>query len=107
MSRTIPSADAATARHAAARRTEELEAAIARDPAPFRVLTGDRPTGPLHVGHLFGTLENRVRLQDLGVELFVLVADYQVLTDRAAAHRLPSVVEGQIADYLATGIDPG
>ena len=53
----------------------------------FRVLTGDRPTGPLHVGHLFGTLENRVRLQDAGVELFVLIADYQTFTDRAAARR--------------------
>jgi len=38
-------------------------------------LTGDRPTGQLHLGHLFGTLENRVRLQDDGVEMFVLVAD--------------------------------
>ena len=48
------------------------------------MLTGDRPTGPLHVGHLFGTLLNRVRLQDLGVEVMVLIADYQVLTDRDA-----------------------
>ncbi|MEA2381255.1 MAG: tryptophanyl-tRNA synthetase [Solirubrobacteraceae bacterium] len=106
MSQTIQSPDAATALRAAARRTLELEAAIARDPAQFRVLTGDRPTGPLHVGHLFGTLENRVRLQDAGVELLVLVADYQVLTDRAAAQRLPDDVEGQVADYLAAGIDP-
>jgi tryptophanyl-tRNA synthetase len=106
MSQTIQSPDAATALRAAARRTRELEAAIARDPAQFRVLTGDRPTGPLHVGHLFGTLENRVRLQDAGVELLVLVADYQVLTDRAAAQRLPDDVEGQVADYLAAGIDP-
>jgi tryptophanyl-tRNA synthetase len=95
-----------TAPDAARRRSAELEAAIARDPAAFRVLTGDRPTGPLHVGHLFGTLENRVRLQDLGVELFVLVADYQVLTDRASARGLPDHVEGQVADYLAAGIDP-
>jgi tryptophanyl-tRNA synthetase len=106
MSRSIQSPDAATALRSAARRSEALEAAIARDPSPFRVLTGDRPTGPLHVGHLFGTLENRVRLQELGVELLVLVADYQVLTDRAAAQRLPDDVEGQVADYLAAGIDP-
>jgi tryptophanyl-tRNA synthetase len=83
-----------------------LEAQIARAPDAFRVLTGDRPTGPLHVGHLLGTLENRVRLQDLGVELLVLVADYQVLTDRASAKRLPDDVLGQVADYLAAGIDP-
>ena len=52
-----------------------LEAELRRQPAAFRVLTGDRPTGPLHVGHYFGTLENRVRLQRLGVELSVLIAD--------------------------------
>jgi len=90
----------------ARRRSDDLEAAIARDPSRFRVLTGDRPTGPLHVGHLFGTLENRVRLQDAGVELFVLIADYQTLTDRAAARGLPDDVAGQVADYLAAGIDP-
>ena len=39
--------------------------AVRADPAAFRVLTGDRPTGPLHIGHYFGTLENRVRLQEL------------------------------------------
>src|SRR3954465_13575885 len=68
-----------------ARRSAQLEARTAADPRAFRILTGDRPTGPLHVGHLLGTLENRVRLQELGVELLVLVADYQVLTDRASA----------------------
>jgi tryptophanyl-tRNA synthetase len=83
-----------------------LEAQIAREPGAFRILTGDRPTGPLHVGHLLGTLENRVRLQELGVELLVLVADYQVLTDRTSAKRLPDDVLGQVADYLAAGIDP-
>jgi tryptophanyl-tRNA synthetase len=91
---------------AAAHRSAALEARIAADPGAFRVLTGDRPTGPLHVGHLLGTLENRVRLQELGVELLVLVADYQVLTDRASARRLPDDVLGQVADYLAAGIDP-
>ena len=89
---------------AAARRSARLEAEIARDPGAFRVLTGDRPTGPLHIGHLLGTLENRVRLQELGVELLVLVADYQVLTDRASARRLPDDVLGQVADYLAAGV---
>ena len=76
------------------------------DPGSFRILTGDRPTGPLHIGHYFGTLENRVRLQDLGVEIFVLIADYQVITDRDAAERLPHDVEGLVADYLAVGLDP-
>ena len=64
------------------------------DPGSFRILTGDRPTGPLHIGHLFGTLENRVRLQELGVELLVLIADYQTITDRVAPVQLPHDVEG-------------
>jgi tryptophanyl-tRNA synthetase len=71
-----------------------------------RILTGDRPTGALHLGHYFGTLRNRVRLQDLGAEVFVLVADYQVLTDRDTADHLDEYVTGLVLDYLAIGIDP-
>jgi tryptophanyl-tRNA synthetase len=91
---------------ASQRRSENLEAAIMRNPGAFRVLSGDRPTGALHVGHYFGSLANRVRLQDAGVELLVLIADYQAITDRNAAAELPDVVFGLIADYLAIGIDP-
>ncbi|WP_433229448.1 tryptophan--tRNA ligase [Actinomadura formosensis] len=87
-------------------RSRELEERIAADPGAFRILTGDRPTGPLHLGHYFGTLANRVRLQKAGVELFVLVADYQVLTDRDVADHLSEHVEGLVADYLAVGVDP-
>ena len=87
-------------------RSRELEAQLRRDPGRFRVLTGDRPTGPLHVGHLFGTLANRVRLQDLGVDVMVLVADYQTITDRVSPASLPADVLGLTADYLAAGIDP-
>ena len=49
------------------RRSAALEAAIERDAGSrrSRILTGDRPTGPLHVGHYFGTIDNRVRLQEL------------------------------------------
>jgi tryptophanyl-tRNA synthetase len=71
-----------------------------------RVLTGDRPTGPLHLGHYFGSLRNRVRLQDDGADVFVLVADYQVLTDRDTADHLSEYVFGLVLDYLAIGIDP-
>jgi tryptophanyl-tRNA synthetase len=71
-----------------------------------RVLTGDRPTGRLHLGHLFGTLLNRVALQEQGYEMFVLVADYQTITDRDSRSSLPEDVEELIADYLAVGIDP-
>ncbi|MFF3492987.1 tryptophan--tRNA ligase [Streptomyces sp. NPDC002795] len=91
---------------AARERGAELEQLIRKDPGQFRILTGDRPTGRLHLGHYFGTLHNRVRLQDLGVETFVLIADYQVLTDRDIAENLTGHVEELVLDHLAIGIDP-
>lgn len=91
---------------AALRRNAELEAMIAIDASRFTVLTGDRPTGPLHLGHYFGTLANRLRLQQAGSKLFILIADYQVLTDRDVADRLSEHVAGLVADYLAIGVDP-
>ncbi|GII56428.1 tryptophan--tRNA ligase [Planotetraspora thailandica] len=91
---------------AAQRRSAELEGLIAADPARFRVLTGDRPTGRLHLGHYFGTLQNRVRLQNLGVEMLVVIADYQVLTDRDVADGVGHHVEELALDYLAVGLDP-
>ncbi|WP_328635250.1 tryptophan--tRNA ligase [Streptomyces sp. NBC_00356] len=91
---------------AAQERSAELEQLIRKDPGQFRILTGDRPTGRLHLGHYFGTLHNRVRLQDLGVETFVLIADYQVLTDRDIAENLTGHVEELVLDHLAIGIDP-
>jgi len=87
-------------------RSAELEAEIARTPERFRVLTGDRPTGPLHLGHLFGTLANRVRLQRAGVDVLVLVADYQVITDRDDLGDLAGTVDGLVLDQLAAGLDP-
>jgi tryptophanyl-tRNA synthetase len=98
-----PASDALVeARERSARLEEQLE----RDPGSHRILTGDRPTGPLHLGHYFGTLENRVRLQNRGVELMVLVADYQTIIDRDSPATLPRDVEALVADYLAVGIDP-
>jgi tryptophanyl-tRNA synthetase len=91
---------------AALRRSAEIEAAIGEDAGRVRILTGDRPTGYLHLGHYFGTLRNRVRLQDAGAEVLVLVADYQVLTDRDSAQRLDDYALGLVLDYLAIGIDP-
>ncbi|MFK8912276.1 tryptophan--tRNA ligase, partial [Streptomyces sp. YS-3] len=76
-------------------------------PGPMtRMLTGDRPTGPLHLGHYFGTLQNRVRLQHSGAEIFVVIADYQVITDRDIADDLLDHTHGLVLDYLAAGIDP-
>ncbi|WP_331773513.1 tryptophan--tRNA ligase (plasmid) [Embleya sp. NBC_00888] len=92
--------------NAAQARSAVLEARIRREPGRFRVLTGDRPTGRLHLGHYFGTLHNRARLQNLGVEQYLVIADYQVLTDRDVADRLMEYVDGLLLDYLAVGIDP-
>jgi tryptophanyl-tRNA synthetase len=91
---------------AAQARSAALEEAILKDPGQFRVLTGDRPTGRLHLGHYFGTLHNRVRLQNLGVEMFVIIADYQVLTDRDVADNLTGHVEELVLDHLSIGVDP-
>ena len=75
-------------------------------PDRYRVLTGDRPTGPLHLGHYLGTVRERVRLQAAGVETFVLVADYQVVTDRTDTSSVATNVREIVLDYLAAGLDP-
>jgi tryptophanyl-tRNA synthetase len=71
-----------------------------------RILTGDRPTGALHLGHYFGTLANRVRLQRDGHEIFVVIADYQVIADRDHPGDLRTTVTELVLDYLACGLDP-
>jgi len=71
-----------------------------------RVLTGDRPTGALHLGHYFGTVANRVRLQRAGHEVFLVVADYQVVTDRDRPGDLRTTITELVRDYLACGLDP-
>jgi tryptophanyl-tRNA synthetase len=91
----------------ALRRSTALRADFVKHPARYRVLTGDRPTGPLHVGHYFGSLKNRVELQRLGIETFIVVADYQVLTDRDSVGAIPENVRELVLDYLAVGLDPG
>jgi len=72
------------------------------------ILTGDRPTGKLHIGHYVGSLRNRVLLQDQGkYDMFVFLADQQALTDHAKDPQ--TIVEsiGNVAlDYLAAGLDP-
>jgi tryptophanyl-tRNA synthetase len=71
-----------------------------------RILTGDRPTGKLHLGHWVGTLQNRVRLQD-EYECFFLVADYHMLTTRLDnLNEVEGNVRDLVLDYLAVGIDP-
>ncbi len=96
--------DASLARTVA--RSAEIEHRLRTDPSRFRMLTGDRPTGNLHVGHYFGSLANRLKLQDLGVETFIVVADYQVITDRDGVGPVRERVLSLVTDYLAMGIDP-
>ena len=72
------------------------------------LLTGDRPTGKLHIGHYAGSLKNRVAMQDSGLyENFIMIADQQALTDNA---RNPEKIKNSLIevalDYLAVGLDP-
>lgn len=97
--------DAASLRHAE-QVSDELKQEITEDASPFRMLTGDRPTGNLHLGHYFGSLRNRVELQNAGVESWLIVADYQVITDRDAVGEIRDRVYGLVTDYIAVGIDP-
>ena len=67
------------------------------------ILTGDRPTGRLHVGHYVGSLKERVKLQNSGEydEIYIMIADAQALTDNAEQN-----IMNVALDYLACGIDP-
>ncbi|HEY0187349.1 MAG TPA: tryptophan--tRNA ligase [Cellulomonas sp.] len=87
-------------------RATDVERRLATDPTSVRILTGERPTGPLHLGHYFGTVANRVRLQRLGAEVLLVLADYQVITDRDVAGDIRGAVHEIVLDYLAAGIDP-
>ncbi len=91
----------------AMRMSEKIEADITVNPKKYRVLTGDRPTGRLHIGHYFGSLKNRVRLSKLGVPTMILIADYQVLTDHDAFDKISENTKELVIDYLAAGIEPG
>lgn len=76
------------------------------DPRWKRMLTGDRPTGPLHLGHYVGSLKMRLEMQQK-LECFVLVADLHVLTTRT--ERLGEIgdnIREVVLDYLSVGIDP-
>src|SRR5690349_20720062 len=73
-----------------------------------RILTGDRPTGPMHLGHYVGSLQKRVELQH-EYETFVIVADLHTLTtkpDKADLSDLQTRIREQVLTYLAVGLDP-
>jgi tryptophanyl-tRNA synthetase len=88
-----------------------MESAISNQQSKIkkgRILTGDRPTGPLHLGHYVGTLANRVKLQD-DYEVFLLVADYHALTRNAERDHVAGIKDNRrllVLDYLAVGVDP-
>jgi tryptophanyl-tRNA synthetase len=90
----------------ALRRSNQIQADLPEHPQKYVMLTGDRPTGRLHFGHYFGTLVERVRLQDLGVNTNIIIADYQVITDRDTTEHIADNVHNMVIDYLACGIDP-
>lgn len=73
-----------------------------------RILTGDRPTGKLHLGHYVGTLQNRIKLQDK-YETFILIADYHALTTKPSKKDISQFNENtrkMVLDYLSVGLDP-
>ena len=73
-----------------------------------RILTGDRPTGKLHLGHWIGSIKNRVRLQD-EYECYFIVADLHTLTtkpEKESILEVPGNIREMVLDYLALGIDP-
>jgi tryptophanyl-tRNA synthetase len=72
----------------------------------LRVLTGDRPTGKLHLGHYVGSLATRLKLQD-SYESFIMVADLQALTDNFdQVNKVTPNIKEVLADYLAVGLNP-
>ena len=77
-----------------------------RAPRELRDAHGRPPHRRLHLGHYFGTLKGRVELQNQGVHTNVLIADYQVITDRDTTEHIQDNVYNMVMDYLACGIDP-
>ena len=71
----------------ALQKSNAIREGLAKTPEKFTMLTGDRPTGRLHLGHYIGTLKGRVELQNMGAKTNVLIADYQVITDRDGVGR--------------------
>ncbi len=91
---------------ASKKRSDEIKADLGVHPEKYTMLTGDRPTGRLHMGHLFGSIQNRVAYQNMGVKSFILIADYQVITDRDTTEHIQDNVYNMVLDYIAAGIDP-
>ncbi|MDR2748488.1 MAG: tryptophan--tRNA ligase [Bifidobacteriaceae bacterium] len=87
-------------------KSKKISANLEKNPTKYTCLTGDRPTGHLHIGHYFGSIQERVRLQNLGVKTYLLIADLQVITDRQNTENVQEYVYSNVLDYLSCGIDP-
>ena len=87
-------------------RSAEIEADLDVNPGRYRMLTGVRPTGKMHLGHYFGTMRSWAPIQDRGVDTWILVADYQVITDRDGVGPIRERVLSLVAEALAVGVDP-
>lgn len=91
---------------ASVKKSDALKEDLLLHPTKYVMLTGDRPTGRLHLGHYFGTIKERVNLQNKGVPTRVVIADYQVITDRDTTEHIQDNVYNMVIDYLACGLDP-
>ncbi len=85
----------------ALQKSNAIRDGLTKKPEKYTMLTGDRPTGRLHLGHYFGTLKGRVELQNMGCRTNVLIADYQVITDRDTTEHIQDNVYNMVMDYLA------
>ena len=91
---------------AAKKRSDDTLSTLQSNPGAFTMLTGDRPTGRLHLGHYFGSIRERVAMQNRGVRTNIIIADYQVITDRDTTDHIRENVYNLVLDYMAAGIDP-
>ena len=91
---------------ASVKKSDALKEDLFEHSTKYVMLTGDRPTGRLHLGHYFGTIKERVNLQNKGVPTRVVIADYQVITDRDTTEHIQDNVYNMVIDYLACGLDP-
>lgn len=79
---------------------------VKKNPQSFRVLSGERATGQLHLGHWVGSLRNRLDLLKAGLPIYSLVADYQTFFDRTHQEHLSDHIHSILLDYYALGLSP-
>ena len=92
---------------AAKKRSDATLARLEENPGKFTMLTGDRPTGRLHLGHYFGSIRERVAMQNSGVNSNIIIADYQVITDRDTTEHIEDNVLNLVLDYMAGSLHFG